>query len=98
MFRSITLEMSLKPFKKTDDEYIRKVCAQVFEQWYPLIKNREVVSIMLWTSEGSEILDYSGELDEKFEWACWLGNANKELATDEDYAGLILFEKKRLYI
>lgn len=98
MFRSVTLEMSLKPFKKTDDEYVRKVCAQVFEQWYPLIKNREVVAIMLWASEGSEILDYSGDLDEEFEWACWLGNANKELATDDDYAGLILHEKKRLYM
>lgn len=98
MFRSITLEMSLKPFKKTNDEYIKKVCAQVFEQWYPLIKNREIVSIMLWTADGSEILDYSGDLDDKFEWACYLGNANKELANDEDYAGLILHEKKRLYM
>lgn len=30
---TITLEMSLKPFKKVDDEYIQKVCSQIFEHW-----------------------------------------------------------------
>ena len=33
MFENITLEMSLKPFKQTDDQYIKSVCKQVFEQW-----------------------------------------------------------------
>ena len=31
MFNTITLEMSLKPFKKTDEEYILSVIKGVFE-------------------------------------------------------------------
>lgn len=53
MFKTVTLEMSLKPFKRTDDAFIQKVCASVFEQWRPLLKNREEISIMLWAADGS---------------------------------------------
>ena len=73
MFNTINLEMSLKPFKRTDDEYIRGVCREVFEQWRPLLKNRETVSVMLWTADGSEILDYAGNPDDEFEWCCYNG-------------------------
>ncbi len=84
MFRNITLEMSLKPFKQTDDEYIRNVCAQIFSQWRPLLKERESISVMLWTSDGSEILDYAGRLEDEFEWGRFWGTANKPfLAEDE---------------
>lgn len=79
MFKNITLEISLKPFKKTTNEHIRSVCRSVFEQWKPLIKNRETVSIMMWSADGSELLDYTGELDKEFEWACYVGTANKPL-------------------
>ena len=70
MFKNITLEVSLKPFKQTDNEYIHNVCRTVFRQWYPLLKDREEVSVMMWTADGSELLDYSGNMDDTFEWAC----------------------------
>ena len=82
MFKNITLEISLKPFKRTSDEYIVNVCRNVFEQWKPLIKNRETISIMLWSADGSELLDYTGELDKEFEWCCYIGTANKPLIGD----------------
>ena len=63
MFDNITLEMSLKPFKKIDESYIHSVCSKIFEQWKPLLKNRKTVSIMLWVGDGSEILDYAGKMD-----------------------------------
>ena len=59
MFENVTLELSLKPFKQTDETYIRKVCAQIFEQWRPLLKKRKSISIMLWVGDGSELLDYA---------------------------------------
>lgn len=71
MFKNITLEISLKPFKKTSGEYIRSVCRGVFEQWKPLIKNRSIISIMMCSADGSELLDYTGELDKEFEWCCY---------------------------
>ena len=95
MFRSVTLEMSLKPFKKVDQEYIQQVCEQVFDQWRPLIKNREVISILLWVGDGSEMIDYTGDLDREFEWAYFMGTANLPLV-GELPAETSLHERKQL--
>ena len=84
MFENITLEMSIKPFKKTDEAYIRGVCAKVFDQWRALLRGRKTVSVMLWVGDGSEILDYAGSLDAEFEWCRFVGTANLQpLAEDE---------------
>ena len=77
-FNNITLEMSLKPFKKNDKEYISEVCREVFTQWSSLLRHTDTVSVMLWTSDGSEILDYSGNLGQRLEWAMYMGNPNTE--------------------
>ena len=66
MFQNVQLEMSLKPFRQTDDAFIRKVCLDVFKQWRPLVKDAPTVSVMLWTADGSEILDYRCSLDDPF--------------------------------
>jgi len=76
MFEKITLEMSLKPFKKTDSEYISSVCTRVWNQWQPLIKDAKIISIMFWTADGSELLDYRGNLSDTFEWCYMVGGAN----------------------
>lgn len=75
--KDVTLEMSLKPFKKTDDKYIKDVFKKMFTMWKPLCdKASESVSVLLFSSDGSEILDYKGNLDESFEWAKYFGFAN----------------------
>lgn len=85
MYKHVTLEVSFKPFKETGEEYIRKVCAGIFDQWKPLIKNCETVSIMFWASDGSEILEYSGNMDEEMEWCRYIGTANLPFnPTDDD--------------
>ena len=96
MFRSVTLEMSLKPFQQTDSASIEQVCRQVFEQWHPLIKNREVISIMLWVGDGSEMIDYTGDLDKEFEWAYYVGTANLPDA-DPSAPETSLHERRQLY-
>lgn len=98
MFKKVTLEMSLKPFKQTDEKYIETVLRNIFEQWRPLIKNREVVSIMLFTADGSEILDYTGNMNKEFEWCKYLGTANKPLAEEDEPTTTTLHDKKRLYM
>ena len=75
MFDRVTLEVSLKPFKKTDDEYIRSVCEKIFSQWRPLVKDCKTISVMMWTADGSEILDYAGKEEDAFEWCSWIGQA-----------------------
>ncbi len=82
MFKNVTLEISLKPFKQTDEEYIRSVCRRMFKQWEPFVKKRETVSVLMWSSDGSELLDYTGDPDRTFEWCCYVGTANKLLVGD----------------
>ena len=97
MFENITLEMSLKPFKKTDDAYIKKVCSQIFEQWRPLLKNRKCISIMLWVGDGSELLDYAGKMDGVFEWARFLGMANNPTIEENEPLETSIHIKKQDY-
>ena len=72
----VCFETSLKPFKKIDDEYIESVCVELFEQWKPLIDKATGIAVMLWTSDGSEILDYSGDINDEFEWGRYIGIGN----------------------
>lgn len=97
MFNTVTLEISLKPFKKTDDEYIRSVCREVFSQWRPLLKGRKNIGIMFWTSDGSEILDYAGRLDDEFEWCSYIGTANLPHLSEGEAPYLSLHKRSQPY-
>lgn len=97
-FHNITLEMSLKPFKVNDKAYIHKVAIEVFTQWSALLRCTDTVSVMLWTSDGSEILDYKGSLDQPLEWARYMGNPNTEHEVGSGSAVLSLHERALLYM
>lgn len=75
-FRDVQLEMSLKPFWDASAETCEEVCRELFRQWSPLCRYAESVSVMLWIGDGSEILEYTGELDREFEWGRYHGSAN----------------------
>lgn len=77
----ICLELSLKPFKKSDDEYINRTCRELFEAWSALLHYASGCAVMLWCGDGSEILDYSGNTEDSFEWGRYIGigNPKKEL-------------------
>lgn len=81
----VCLELSLKPFKQLDDEYINSVCRRLFMQWKPLLQYADGVAVMLWTSDGSEILEYSGNLDDEFEWGRYIGIGNPAVVNREVY-------------
>ena len=98
MFHTVTLEMSLKPFKRTDYAYIEAVIRKVFTQWRPLLEGRKNIAVMLWAADGSEILDYAGNPEDSFEWARFVGTANRELLQPEDPQDLSLHTKKQDYM
>ncbi len=77
----VCFELSLKPFKQLDDDYIESVCTELFEQWKPLIHRATGIAVMLWTSDGSEILDYSGNINDEFEWGRYIGVGNPKCVT-----------------
>ncbi len=74
--RNVTLELSSKPFRDNSEETMRAVCRKMFTQWMPLTQYADTISVMLWISDGSEILEYKNNLDDQFEWACWQGVAS----------------------
>jgi len=98
MFQNVTLEVSLKPFKKTDDSYIRTVCAGIMSQWRPLLKDRKTVSFMLWTGDGSEILDYAGRMEDTFEWGRFLGTANQPALSENEPLETSLHFRRQDYL
>ncbi len=97
-FHNITLEMSLKPFKKNDKTYIREVASEVFAQWSALLRQTDTVSVMLWTSDGSEIMDYKGHLDQSLEWARYIGNPNTNHEVGSGPKELSIHERAYLYM
>ncbi len=70
------LELSLKPFKSLDAGSIEEVCRKLFYDWQKLIDKSESLAVMLWTADGSEILEYSGELSQSFDYCDLIGIGN----------------------
>ncbi|GHB74916.1 hypothetical protein [Persicitalea jodogahamensis] len=97
-FNSITLEASLKPFKKNDQAYIRDVAKEMFTQWQSLLRHADTVSVMLWTGDGSEILDYKGAPGQPLEWARYLGNPNTQHEVGSGPEELSIHERAYLYM
>ena len=97
-FNNITLEASLKPFKKNDKTYIREVAKEMFVQWHSLLRHADTVSVMLWTGDGSEILDYKGAPTQPLEWAKYMGNPNTTHAVNSGPKELSIHERAYLYL
>jgi len=97
--KNINLEVSLKPYFGLDYASTRAACDNALRQWSALIKHTDSVSVMFWASDGSEILDYAGDLDAEFEWARFIGNANSsvhpQIPTDPE--GKSLHARSYLY-
>src|SRR3546814_11419410 len=72
----VTLELSLKPFPALDDAALTQTVSEAFRQWMPLLRAPSSCSIMLWISDGSEILEWAGELDQQIELARYNGFNN----------------------
>lgn len=83
----ICLELSLKPFIYLDDDYIDGVCRKLFEQWKPLTDKASSVAVMLWTADGSEVLEYDGDLGKTFNWCnlIGIGNPTKEPKDETEF-------------
>src|SRR5690606_36303462 len=89
---------SLKPFKKNDAGYIKRVATEMFTQWSSLLRHADTITVMLWTADGSEILDYQGDLDQPLEWAKYLGNPNTNHEVGSGPKELSIHERAYLYM
>ena len=96
--KNITLEMSLKPFREMGEDFVRGVCRELFRLWSPLTRHAEGVSIMLWTADGSEILEYRGKPDDAIEWARYIGHPNPREELKNDPEKKALHSRAQLYM
>ncbi|PTY00293.1 hypothetical protein DB345_01740 [Spartobacteria bacterium LR76] len=95
--KRLILEISLKPFRVPSHEATEAVIRRVLDQWSAIIRESESISFLLWTADGSEILDYRGELDTEIEWAKWIGIANTAPPRKDDPERLSLHSRGHLY-
>lgn len=96
--RCVTLEMSLKPFKDGfDAANVERVCRELFRQWDALTRHADNVQVMLWSSDGSEILEYAGDLDAGMEWGKYIGGANRHAVIANDPEGKALHSRSYDY-
>ncbi|MCQ2433418.1 MAG: hypothetical protein MJ175_12525, partial [Clostridia bacterium] len=82
----VCLEISLKAFgwDKTPAGF-ENVARKLFTQWAPFLRYAKGVAVLLWTSDGSEILEYTGDLSMAFEWCKYIGIGNWERGTDVEH-------------
>ena len=73
--KRVTLELSSKPFIDDSEETAIQVAEHLFRQWLPLLREAPEVAVMLWTADGSELLTWTGDENDTFEWAYWHGCA-----------------------
>lgn len=99
-WKNVTLEMSPKPFKVMTSEAIHVTCREIFRQWDALTRHADMISILLWTADGSEILDYRGQLEDPVEWARYLGMAGimRDRPAEQDGSGVTLHGRAVLYM
>lgn len=95
--RTLTLEISLKPFYGLDNDATRDACRNALAQWAPLSAHARRLSVMIWAADGSEVLEYTGELDAQMEWARYLGNANPHMPVPADPEKKSLHARNYLY-
>ena len=71
--RNVTLEISSKALVSLGPY---EAARTMFRQWRSLVEHAGQISVLCWTADGSELLDWSGDFSDTFEWACWCGCAN----------------------
>ena len=74
--KNVTLELSGKAFTDDSQYTMYNVCRKMFTQWKLLTDRADIVSVLLFIADGSEILEYAGDLSQDFEWSYWFGCAN----------------------
>lgn len=84
-WRRVVLETSLKPF--AGEESFAAAGRRLFQVWAPLVNRAEVVAVLLWVADGSEILEWSGDLHQRLEWGRYIGFNNSNVRPDLYYPG-----------
>jgi hypothetical protein len=75
-YRRVCLETSLKPFVDLDEASIAGTCDRIWDNWDRLLEQADEVLILLWVGDGSEILQWQGDLSAPLPHAESIGFCN----------------------
>ena len=76
LFRHGTLEFGPKVLFRKDDAFLDGFFAELFRSYRQLLKHCDAVSLLFWLGDGTEILQFSGDLAQPIAWARWQGFAH----------------------
>ena len=76
LFRHGTLEFGPKVLFRKDDGFLDGFFAELFRSYRQLLKHCDAVSLLFWLGDGTEILQFSGDLAQPIAWARWQGFAH----------------------
>ena len=74
--QDVQLELSLKPFRSAREEDIASLAKEVTRMWQSLLRHADQLSILLWTGDGTEMLEYDRDMNRHFPWGMWIGRGS----------------------
>lgn len=80
----VQLELSLKSLRSSREEDIVFWAKEVTRMWQSLIRHADQLSILLWTGDGTEMLEYDRDLNRCFPWAMWIGRGSNPHIVPEE--------------
>ena len=76
LFRRGTLEFGPKVLFRKDDEFLVSFFTELFRTYRQLLKHCDTISLCCWLGDGTDILQYDGDLTKPIAWARWQGFAH----------------------
>ncbi len=76
LFRHGTLEFGPKVLFRKDDAFLEAFFTELFRTYRQLLKHCDTVSLLCWIGDGTDILQYDGDLEKPVAWARWQGFAH----------------------
>ena len=76
LFKRGTLEFGPKVLFRKDDDFLDSFFTELFRTYRQLLKHCDSVSLCCWLGDGTDILQYDGDLEKPFAWARWQGFAH----------------------
>ena len=76
LFRRGTLEFGPKVLFRKNDSFLDSFFIELFRTYRQLLKHCDTVSLLCWIGDGTDILQYDGDLEKPIAWARWQGFAH----------------------
>ncbi len=72
----VVLEIGLRPFDNMSLREIERVCRHALSSWSKLIEQGETISVLFWTGNGDEIVQFDGNMNKEVNWGKYIGFCN----------------------